>query len=69
MGAETAYIDEAYNVVLKIDGEVNEMVVFAAHIDTVFPDMEPMTFTEDEKNIRTRLRRRCGISSNADDGN
>lgn len=50
-GAETAYIDEAYNVVLKIDGEVNEAVVFAAHIDTVFPDMEPMTFTEDEKNI------------------
>ena len=50
-GADAAYIDEAKNTVLKIDGEIKETVVFAAHTDTVFPDMESMTFTEDEKNI------------------
>ena len=50
-GAETAYIDEATNVIFKIDGKESETVVFAAHTDTVFPDMEPMTFTEDEDNI------------------
>ena len=50
-GADAAYIDESKNTVLKIDGEIKETVVFAAHTDTVFPDMESMTFTEDEKNI------------------
>ena len=50
-GAGAAYIDDAKNVILKIDGERNESVVFAAHTDTVFPDMEPMTFTEDENNM------------------
>lgn len=50
-GAEAAYIDEAKNVILPMDGERNEAVVFAAHTDTVFPDTEPIRFTEDEDNI------------------
>ena len=50
-GADAVYIDEAKNVILKIDGKTKETVVFAAHTDTVFPDMEPMTFTEDENCI------------------
>lgn len=50
-GAKDTYIDEVKNVVLKIDGESKETVVFAAHIDTVFPDTDPMTLCEDEKYV------------------
>lgn len=46
-----AEIDEAKNVIFKIEGETPETVVFAAHTDTVFPDTEPMPFWEDEKNV------------------
>ncbi len=42
-GAETAYTDEAKNVVCHINCEGAERVnVLMAHTDTVFPDMEPM---------------------------
>lgn len=44
-------VDEAKNVVLRVPGERAETVMFAAHTDTVFPDTEPMHFTEDENNI------------------
>jgi len=40
LGYKDAYIDEALNVVLPI-GDENDLTVFAAHIDTVFPDLEP----------------------------
>ena len=54
MGAKGAYIDEALNVILPINCESsNEITVFAAHTDTVFPDMEPMPFSEDEEKMYT----------------
>lgn len=51
-GAEGVYIDEAKNVILPINCEgKNELCVFVAHTDTVFPDTEPLPFKEDEENI------------------
>ena len=43
IGAEGVYIDEAKNVIFPIgcDGKT-DITVFAAHTDTVFPDLEPM---------------------------
>ncbi len=42
-GAEGAYIDEALNVIYPVgdDGE-NDLMVFMAHSDVVFPDTEPL---------------------------
>lgn len=52
-GAENAYIDEAKNVVLPINCEgSDEITVFVAHTDTVFPDREPMPFSDDGDIIR-----------------
>ena len=52
-GGKGVYIDEALNVVCPYcvteDGPV---MVFMAHTDTVFPDMEPMPFYEDETTFR-----------------
>lgn len=52
VGAEGVYIDGAKNVVwpLKCGGS-DEIVAFAAHMDTVFPDREPLPFAEDEEKI------------------
>lgn len=53
IGAEGTYIDDALNVVYpsNCDGR-DDIVVFMAHTDTVFPDMtEPMPYSEDENNI------------------
>ena len=50
---EAAYIDEAKNVVFpygKVDG--NSLSVICAHTDTVFPDLEPMPFSDDGEYIR-----------------
>ena len=44
-------IDDAKNVILKIDGKSSDIAIFEAHTDTVFPDTEPMPFYEDEKNV------------------
>ena len=42
-GAESAYIDEALNVIYPIgDTGENDLVVFMAHSDVVFPDLEPL---------------------------
>ena len=43
MGAEGAYIDEALNVIYPVgdDGE-NDLMVFMAHSDVVFPDQEEL---------------------------
>ena len=43
--------DAAKNVIVKIEGSSPEMVVFAAHTDTVFPDTAPMPFYEDDKKV------------------
>jgi len=47
LGFDKVYIDEAKNVVCEwnCDGS-NEITVFAAHTDTVFPDTEPMPYYE-----------------------
>lgn len=51
-GAKGVYIDEALNVIFPINCEnSNEITVFVAHTDTVFPDTEPMPYREDEENI------------------
>lgn len=51
-GAKGVYIDEALNVVfpINVDGS-NELTVFEAHTDTVFPDMEPLPYREDDERI------------------
>lgn len=52
MGAQGVYIDEALNVILPVNCEgSDEITVIAAHTDTVFPDMEPMPFAEDDEKI------------------
>ncbi len=51
-GAEGVYIDEALNVVYPLNCEgSNEITVFVAHTDTVFPDQEPLPYSEDEEKI------------------
>ena len=51
-GAEGVFIDEACNVIFTYgcDGE-KEIVVFMAHTDVVFPDLEPFTVMEDEDKL------------------
>lgn len=51
---EGAYIDEAKNVVFpygKCEGSDN-LSVLCAHTDTVFPDLDPMPFSDDGEKIR-----------------
>ncbi len=51
-GAKGVYIDDALNVVFPINAEgSNELTVFEAHTDTVFPDMEPLPYREDDERI------------------
>ena len=51
VGAAGVYIDEAKNVIYKIDGEdTTKAAVFMAHTDTVFPFDTPLVWKEDEKN-------------------
>ena len=40
-------IDPALNTVYEIPGETVEVVIFMAHTDTVFPDMEPLPYHEE----------------------
>lgn len=40
-GAEGVYIDDAKNCVFPINCEKDDIVVFEAHTDTVFPDLTP----------------------------
>ncbi|MBQ6938126.1 MAG: M20/M25/M40 family metallo-hydrolase [Clostridia bacterium] len=52
IGAKGVYIDEALNTVFPLNCEgSNEITVFAAHTDTVFPDMEPMEYFDDGEKI------------------
>lgn len=51
-GAKGVYIDEALNVVFPLNCEgSNEITVFAAHTDTVFPDTKPLPYKEDGEKI------------------
>lgn len=48
-GYDNVYIDDAKNVICGIGCENSkEITVFAAHTDTVFPDLEPMPFYEED---------------------
>lgn len=52
VGARGVYIDEALNVIFPLNCEgSNEITVFAAHTDTVFPDLEPMTYVDDGEKL------------------
>lgn len=52
VGADGVYIDEAKNVIFKMEGENNgDAVVFMAHTDTVFPFETPLLWREDEENF------------------
>ena len=51
-GAKGVYIDNALNVIFPLNCEGSkEITVFAAHTDTVFPDTEPMPYTDDGEKI------------------
>ena len=51
-GAEGVYIDEAINAVFPYNCEgSNQITVFVAHTDTVFPDREPMPYHDDGEKI------------------
>ena len=51
-GAKGVYIDDVFNVIFPIncDGS-SEITVFAAHTDTVFPDMEPLPYYDDGQKV------------------
>lgn len=52
IGAKDVYIDDALNVVFPYNCDNNnEILVVAAHTDTVFSDMEPLPYREDNDNI------------------
>lgn len=52
-GGQDVYIDEALNVVCPLHvTKDNRIVVFMAHTDTVFPDMEPMPLVETDETIQ-----------------
>lgn len=49
-GAEGVYVDEAKNVIWPINiKEENDIYVFMAHTDVVFPDTTPLPFKEDDE--------------------
>ena len=52
MGAKDVYIDEALNVVFPLNCKGSDgITVFAAHTDTVFPDVKPMPYLDDGEKI------------------
>ncbi len=52
IGAEGTYIDSALNVIFPMNCEGrDDITVFMAHTDVVFPDTDPLPYREDEKNI------------------
>ena len=51
-GAEGVYVDEALNVIWPINVTAdNDLYVFMAHTDVVFPDTDPLPFHEDEEKM------------------
>lgn len=52
-GAEGVYIDDALNVIYPVGcADGNDLVVFMAHSDVVFPDTEPLPLTVADGRIR-----------------
>ncbi len=53
IGAEGVYIDDAKNVIYPMNCKGrDDIVVFMAHTDTVFPELDgPMPYTRDEKHV------------------
>lgn len=52
IGAKGVYIDSALNVIFPLNCEgSNDITVFVAHTDTVFPDTEPMPYVDDGEKI------------------
>ncbi|MCQ2419741.1 MAG: M20/M25/M40 family metallo-hydrolase [Clostridia bacterium] len=50
-GAEGVYVDDALNVIWPCNvTEDNDLIVFMAHTDVVFPDTEPLPFHEADGN-------------------
>jgi len=47
-GVKDAYVDEAKNVICPFGNDEGEQVVVCAHIDTVFPDLEPYDMREED---------------------
>lgn len=47
-GAADVTVDEAKNVICKIGPQDGDLVVFAAHTDVVFPDLEPLLLREED---------------------
>lgn len=47
-GAKDAYVDEAKDVICPFGSDEGEQVVVCAHIDTVFPDLEPYDMREED---------------------
>ena len=52
IGYKNAYIDSAKNVIWDIKGNTEDYVLFMAHTDTVFPDLEPLPYSDDGELIR-----------------
>ena len=51
-GATGVYIDRAQNVIFPVNCEYSKQItVFAAHTDTVFPDLSPMPYRDDGDKI------------------
>lgn len=51
-GFENVFVDAAKNVICEVKaGQSDRTVVFAAHTDVVFPDMEPLPLREDDEMI------------------
>ncbi|MBQ7901766.1 MAG: M20/M25/M40 family metallo-hydrolase [Clostridia bacterium] len=51
-GAKGVYIDDALNVIYPLNCDnSDEITVFVAHTDTVFPDLEPMPYIDDGEKI------------------
>ena len=54
IGAEGVYIDEAKNMIFPLNSDdSDDITVFAAHTDTVFPDLEPMPYFDDGEKIHS----------------
>ena len=52
IGYTNAYVDSAKNVIWDIKGDTEDYVLFMAHTDTVFPDLEPLPYVDDGEIIR-----------------
>ncbi len=50
IGASDVYVDQALNVICPVDcKDKKEIVVFMAHTDVVFPDLNPLPFNKDDE--------------------